>query len=70
MVTLMFRLFLGFVAAAVLLYGGLRFMSTKPSPEPTADTSAPTIRTVSNDIQRIQAQNRAALDRTVKSSER
>jgi hypothetical protein len=69
--TFMFRLFLGFIAAAVLLYGGLRFMSSNgPGPTPTAVSTPATIRTVSNDIQRIQAQNRGALDRNVKSSER
>jgi hypothetical protein len=65
----MVRLFLGFVAAAILLYGGLHFMSHgRPAPA-TASGAARTIRTVSNDIHKIEAQNRAALERTVKNAE-
>jgi hypothetical protein len=65
----MVRLFLGFVAAAALVYVGLHLMSQgRPAPASAAG-AAQTIRTVSNDVRKIEAQNRAALERTVKNAE-
>jgi hypothetical protein len=65
----MVRLFLGLIAASILLYGSLHFIGQhhRASSGANASSLSPP-RTATNDLQRIQTQSRAALDRTIKSS--
>jgi hypothetical protein len=70
----MLRLLLGLVVAIVLLYGGLHLMGRRAQmagvPATVEGVKGPApVRKVVVDYRAIEAQNRAALDRTVQTAD-
>jgi hypothetical protein len=68
---LMLRLLLGLLVAIGLLYGGMQLMgrTTEPSAANTGPRQPPEVRRAMSEVQRIEAQNRAAMDRVVRTAE-
>jgi hypothetical protein len=65
----MIRLLLGFVAAIGLLYGGLHYMGRRAQMSGTHPGVPAQGRQIEQDFKRIEAQNRAVLEKTVRTAD-
>jgi hypothetical protein len=66
----MLRLLLGLVVAIGILYGGLHMMGRRAQlGGPPGPGGPPQARKIVNDYHQIEAQNRAAMERTMRTAE-